>query len=162
MKVFSRIVAIVFVTGYGLFMSADSASAATRTWSGTTSTSWSVSTNWVEGSVPTSADDVIINTAATNQPILDLSGGAVTITSLSLGSSAVSTLTLSNGDTSTKKLVTTADVSIGGSGTLTHTANGATQVHSLFVEVGGNMTIAVGGKIDVTGKGFAGGALSQW
>jgi hypothetical protein len=47
-------------------------------------------------------------------------------------------------------------VTIGGNGTLTHTANGTTQAHKLFLEVGGNVTIVSGGKIDVNEKGYQG------
>ncbi|HEY1046760.1 MAG TPA: hypothetical protein VGF79_09995, partial [Bacteroidia bacterium] len=46
--------------------------AATRTWTGNTSTDWATSTNWSGNSVPTSSDDVVIsNGSASNQPELD-------------------------------------------------------------------------------------------
>ena len=35
---------------------------ATRTWSGTTSNDWNTTTNWVEGFIPTNADDVVFST----------------------------------------------------------------------------------------------------
>lgn len=150
---------IVFFLSAFLFlgMPFSSASAATCTWNGSASTSWATSANWTScnSTTPQSTDDVVINGSYTNAPTLDLSGGAITIHSLSLGSSASSTLTVSNGDTSTKKLSVTTNVTIGGSGVLTHTANGTTETHKLFLDIGGNLTIETGGQINVNGKGYA-------
>jgi hypothetical protein len=123
-------------------------------WDGSESSDWATADNWVGGVVPGQTDDVIIDVNNTNAPILDLAGGAVTIGSLTLGENETSLLTISNGDTDTKKLVITNDVTIGGNGMLTHTANNTTEAHKLYLEVGGNLSIASGGKIDVSGKGY--------
>jgi hypothetical protein len=129
--------------------------AAVVVWDGSESSDWATAANWVGGAVPGQADDVIIDGNYTNAPVLDLAGGAVTIGSLILGENNESLLTISNGDTDTKKLIITIDVTIGGNGTLTHTANSTTEAHKLFLEVGGNLTIASGGQIDVNEKGYA-------
>lgn len=132
------------------------ANAATITWDGSSSTDWATAANWVGDAVPTSTDDVVINGSYTNAPTLNLSAGAVTVNSLSVGSSATSVMTVSNGDIDTKKLIVTGDVTIGASGTLTHTANSSAETHRLSLQVGGNMTVALGGTIGLTGKGYAG------
>jgi hypothetical protein len=124
-------------------------------WDGSESSDWATAANWVGGVVPGQTDDVIIDGNYTNAPVLDLASGAVTIGSLTLGENNESLLTISNGDTDTKKLITTNDVTIGGNGTLTHTANSTTEQHKLFLEVGGDMTIKSGGVIDVNEKGYA-------
>jgi hypothetical protein len=58
---------------------------ATRTWIGTTSGDWSVTTNWVEGSVPANGDDVVFKNNA-----VDVSSGlaqsAVTVATLTIDS----------------------------------------------------------------------------
>ena len=130
----------------------------TCTWTGTTSTAWATATNWsgCNSTIPQTTDDVVINTAVANQPIVDLSAGSKTIKSLSIGSSLASTLTFSNGFTN--QLIITGNLTIGGSGTITHTANTTTATHAVRIQVNGNATIASGGKIDVSGRGLAGGA----
>jgi len=132
------------------------ANAATITWDGSSSTDWATAANWVGDAVPTSTDDVVINGSYTNAPILNLSAGAVTVNSLSVGSSATSVVTVSNGDIDTKKLIVTGDVTIGASGTLTHTANSSAETHRLSLQVGGNMTIVSGGSISINSKGYTG------
>ncbi|QQS59825.1 LamG domain-containing protein [Candidatus Peregrinibacteria bacterium] len=146
------IVALLF-----FFLPFSSASASSCTWNGTTSTDWATSTNWTNcnSTTPQSTDDVIINGSYTNPPTLNLSGGAITINSLSLGSSASSTLTVSNGDTSTKKLIITNNATIGANGTLTHTANGTSETHKLFLDIGGDFTLNSGGTINLNSKGYA-------
>jgi predicted RNA-binding protein with TRAM domain len=44
-------------------------------WTGTTSTDWAVSSNWNNGTVPTSSDDVYITSVPTNQPHVTLAPG---------------------------------------------------------------------------------------
>jgi hypothetical protein len=127
-----------------------------RIWDGSESSDWSNPLNWDIGVTPTATNDIVIDGNYTNAPVLDLAGGAVTIGSLILGENNESLLTISNGDTDTKKLIITIDVTIGGNGTLTHTANSTTEAHKLFLEVGGNLTIASGGQIDVNEKGYQG------
>ncbi|TNE70465.1 T9SS type A sorting domain-containing protein [bacterium] len=73
--------------------------AATRTWkSSVTSGNWNVASNWVEGSVPTLSDDVIISsnasiylTASTSVNSIEISGGSTVV--ISAGSSFTITTT---------------------------------------------------------------------
>jgi hypothetical protein len=128
-----------------------------KIWTGATSTDWGTAGNW-SGGVPGATDDVLIDGAPNGRhPTLDLSSSAVTIKSLTLGSSSASTLTFQNGNVTDRKLIVSSNVTIGASGTLTHLANGASETHRLFVEVAGDLTIAAGGKIDVTAKGYGAG-----
>jgi hypothetical protein len=128
-----------------------------KVWTGASSTDWGTAGNW-SGGVPGTTDDVLIDGAPNGRhPTLDLSSSAVTIKSLTLGSSSASTLTFQNGNVTDRKLIVSSNVTIGASGTLTHLANGASETHRLFVEVAGDLTIAAGGKIDVTAKGYGAG-----
>ncbi|HRY82591.1 MAG TPA: hypothetical protein P5232_02740, partial [Candidatus Moranbacteria bacterium] len=125
---------------------------------GAGSTAWTTAANWdsCNSTYPQTTDDVTINIATANQPILDLSGGNVTINSLSIGSSAASTLTLSNGFTN--ELIITNNLTVGGSGTITHTANTTSSTHAIRIQVGGDMSIASGGYVNANSKGLSGGA----
>ncbi|MDD2943085.1 MAG: SBBP repeat-containing protein [bacterium] len=124
----------------------------TATWNGAVSTDWGTATNWVEGVVPTACHVVSINGGA-RHPTINLAGGSVTVKDLNVGTSAASTLTFSN-SSETKKLIVGRDVVVGATGTLTHTANTSTQAHRLFLDVGRDMTITAGGKVDVSEKGY--------
>ena len=59
-----------------------SAYAGTVTWDGSASAVWTNGDNWIDGVAPATNDDVVIDGNYTNAPILNLSGGAVTINSL--------------------------------------------------------------------------------
>ena len=142
-------------------MFATRAEADTLQWTGATDTDWATVGNWTNvttgatDGTPLSTDDVVIDgTPNGRHPTLNLSGGAVTIASLSLGSTAVSTQTVANGDVDTKRLIVTGNVTIGAYGTLMHAANTTAEANRLRLDVGDSMTIANGGKIDVTGKGY--------
>jgi hypothetical protein len=129
-----------------------------KVWTGASSTDWGTAGNW-SGGVPVPADDVLIDGAPNGRhPTLDLSSSAVTIKSLTLGSSSASTQTVSFGNVTDKKLTVTGNVTIGAYGTLTHTANTTLETHRLFLDVGGDLTIAAGGKIDADVKGYAAGS----
>ncbi|HEY5536018.1 MAG TPA: hypothetical protein VIL99_13925, partial [Ignavibacteria bacterium] len=54
-----------------------------KTWSGTTNTSWTVSSNWVGGVVPASGDDILIPGGLTNYPVIS---GSVTVHNISINS----------------------------------------------------------------------------
>ncbi|MFN6377817.1 MAG: HYR domain-containing protein, partial [Flavobacteriales bacterium] len=58
----------------------------TYTWNGSTSTVWSVASNWTPAGVPTVVDNVILNINAGNLPVMD-------------GNNAIANLTLSNATT---------------------------------------------------------------
>jgi hypothetical protein len=130
-----------------------------KVWTGAASTDWGTAGNW-SGGVPGLTDDVFIVGAPNGRhPTLNLAGGPVTVKSLILGPRSASILTVDSGNMTDKKLTVSSNVTIGASGTLTHTANTTLETHRLFVEVGGDLTITAGGKIDVTAKGFGPG---QW
>jgi signal transduction histidine kinase len=127
------------------------------TWVGgdaTNPTDWWTADNWSRGRVPGSNDDAVIDGGA-SQPTLTMTG-PYTIHSLTIGQTRSSTLTVAGGSAS-NVLNLTANLTIGPSGTLTHSANTTTQVNSLVVSASGDLTVASGGKIDVSGKGYTAG-----
>ncbi len=67
-------------TSNGALIDSWPAEAALFTWTGATSTSWNVATNWSGGVVPTSVDDVEIPAAPTNQPVLNATSYAHNLT----------------------------------------------------------------------------------
>ncbi len=132
-------------------------------WKGV-NTEWANTNNWtnsvgqVPAQPPTALDDVFINVpTSSNHPTLNLSSSPVTIKSLTLGASLTSTLTVANGEVATRLLRVEGDVTIGASGVLTHLTNTVGEIHRLRLDVGGNLTIASGGQINVDYKGYAGG-----
>ncbi|MFC1461586.1 hypothetical protein ACFLQR_03600 [Verrucomicrobiota bacterium] len=132
--------------------------AATFTWDGSDSTDWATDGNWVNGTAPGSSDDVVIDgnysgVGYTNPPTLDVSGGSVTIKSLSLGANNTSVLTIAFGSP-TEKFIITNNCTIGTNGTLTHTTNYNAETHRIFMDVSNNFTIAQGGEINVKAKGY--------
>ena len=66
---------------------------ATGTWLGTTSTSWNTSTNWC-GGVPGSSTNVVVPSASTNQPHVDITTAASD--NLTINSGAVLTIDAAN------------------------------------------------------------------
>ncbi|MFZ4396777.1 MAG: glycine-rich domain-containing protein, partial [Kiritimatiellia bacterium] len=147
------------------------ASGQTVYWKGAVSTAWSDPANWTNGTNaapvkpgPGVSAVVDLRYSPTNLPFLDLANGSVTIASLVVsGGTSAATLTFVNGDVSTKRLVVTGDVTISTNGILTHAAEVSTaatvgsESNRLGLVVGGNLTIAAGGKIDVTGRGYSTG-----
>jgi len=97
--------AIMLVIGQSSF-------AGTVTWDGSASTVWTNGANWIGDAPPNTNDDVVIDGNYTNAPILNLSGGAVTINSLSLGENNFSKLTVSNCNSTATQLNITANCTI--------------------------------------------------
>ena len=135
-----------------------------RLWAGAVSANWADGGNWSGGAVPGAADDVIIE-GGKFQPVLDLTNGAVTIKSLTLGGkTAAAMLTFANGNVTDKILIVKGDVTVGTNGVLTHANETATgtavgdETHRLCLEIGGNLTIGAGGAIRVAGCGYGKGA----
>jgi len=83
---FSRRVAIAAcILTSGLTLAHGSrASAAFVTWSGATSSAWSVGSNWVGGNVPTSADTLFFNATASSFTPFNDSGAARTVASMNV------------------------------------------------------------------------------
>lgn len=142
-------------TTYGSAVSFTTANSGYATWLGGTSSSWSEGTNWSTSSPPDSNTEVVINGNGSNAPVLDLSGGTVSIKALSIGATSASTLTFSNGDASTKKLAVAADVGIGSFGTISHTASTTVgqPEHKINIEAT-NLYITDGGQINADYKGY--------
>jgi autotransporter-associated beta strand protein len=61
-----RIFAIFFAIAFSLSLNVNRAEAATRTWTGTTSTAWSVGSNWSGGTAPVTGDDLVFPNGASN------------------------------------------------------------------------------------------------
>ncbi|HRY82837.1 MAG TPA: DUF2341 domain-containing protein, partial [Candidatus Moranbacteria bacterium] len=157
--IYPKIILTTVIIFLAFVFSSEKVDAYSCSWkNGAGSTAWTTAANWdsCNSTYPQTTDDVTINIATANQPILDLSGGNVTINSLSIGSSAASTLTLSNGFTN--QLIITGNLTVGGSGTITHTANTTASTHAIRLSVGGDMSIANGGYVNANGKGLSGGA----
>ncbi|MEI6150039.1 MAG: glycoside hydrolase domain-containing protein, partial [bacterium] len=151
------------LTGFSGAWAAE-APAQVRTWTGAVSANWADAGNWSGGGAPGAADDVVI-VGGKSQPVLDLTNGAVTIKSLTIGSkTAAATLTFTNGNVTDKILIVTGDVTVGTNGVLTHANETATgtavgdETQRLGLEIGGNLTIGAGGAIRVAGCGYAKGA----
>jgi hypothetical protein len=62
----TKIFVSIFVFGILFFLNSYDAEAATRTWTGTTNTLWSVASNWSEGFAPVTGDDLIFPSGASN------------------------------------------------------------------------------------------------
>ncbi len=146
---------------YNLTISAGAGN--TRHWDGSDSTDWHDANNWQENLVPDACSTVeldgnIDDLATYYEPTLDVSGGTEDIANLNIGlnnsaSADPTTLIVSYAD-ETHKLYISHDVHIGGQGILTHSRNSTTQQHTLNLNIGGDLTIDSGGRIDVTGKGI--------
>ncbi|MBI3162007.1 MAG: autotransporter-associated beta strand repeat-containing protein, partial [Chloroflexi bacterium] len=102
--------------------------AAACTWTGTTSTSWNVSTNWSCGAVPVAADTVTIPDV-TNDPIVNAAG--VTVAGMTIDVNGVLTI----GNNATGRTVTITG-NLVNSGTIQPGVTNAT--HTL--NIGGNFT----------------------
>ncbi len=103
------IIACLFFIGFGLH--------AQTSWKGTTSTSWSVATNWTNG-VPTATVDAIIgdnNFTGTNQPATNVAGQCKSLT-IGGGTKATTLIVKRN-------LTIYGNVTINSNGTINHTAS---------------------------------------
>ena len=64
-------------------------------WDGSSSTDWSTTANWNDGSTPTSAATILIPADAANMPVIDGSNGEVTLGGISMDTNA--SLTIEDG-----------------------------------------------------------------
>lgn len=153
-----------------LFFLPQTIQAATVTWVGTSGT-WETASKWSSGSVPTSTDDVIIN-SSTSVTVTLSSGQLASFNTLTIGGgSSTSTLILvgnigtggsinidSNGrltQSSTVAQTITGTLTILNGGTLTHATNTTAQARILDFTAQ-NIDLQSGGSIDVSEKGYAG------
>lgn len=81
----------------GMIVFSNITNAAVRTWTGTVSTSWNNSANWLEGQIPGINDEVVFDIAVPNKDcLLDVSA---TINKLTINNLYGSQLTLPSGNT---------------------------------------------------------------
>jgi hypothetical protein len=151
---------LAVMAGLALGLAASMAAADTVVWTGAASTNWQASGNWTNSSggaaIPAAGDDVIIN-GGPRHPTLSVASGATNIASLSIGANNASTLTVANADADARKLIVDGNVSVGAAGGLTHADNATSEVHRLNMQVGGNLTVAGGGRVTGYRKGFDAG-----
>ena len=94
-----------------LFVSAISQSySATRSWRGYTSTAWATASNWKEGAVPTSTDDVVFDSAAINQPSIT-TGFPFSLNSITVSVDSI-VMSMSSGATATDSISLTASTGL--------------------------------------------------
>ncbi len=119
--------------------------AETKVWTGTGV--WSNSANWAPAGMPAAGDDAVIRTGTV------LFDSPASIHSLIISNGA--TLTFTNWDS---VLTVTSDMVIRASGTVTLPVafNDLKTSNNVYITCQ-NFTIEAGGKIDATGKGYAGG-----
>ena len=144
-------------------------SAAVVTWDGEgANLQWHTASNWSNNAVPTSLDDVTIDTGAV--VLAPTTGAPLSFNSLTLGGSAATTLristTIASGGALTVKNLSTLEqattnqlqlgsVTVEPGGKLTHTANSSAFVYSINLAVTGNFDLQTGATIDGTGRGYA-------
>jgi len=146
------VLTVSLLCGFGLF-------AETYTWVGASDGDWEVAENWDPNTgYPSAADD----TATIPNP--EASSTAVTITvntpfkiaALSVGGTAGMsgkvTLCFKTGLATNE---VSGDVSVGSGGVLTHFGPNDTITQRLALKVGGAMTVAAGGSVDVRKKGYS-------
>jgi hypothetical protein len=128
---------------------------------------WNSATNWSNNTVPTSTDEVVIDTAVTVTTNADIS-----FNSLTIGGTAAATLQLSNDITSgaditiadsgtleqknTNTQTITGTLLVQNGGTLTHSDNSTTQAYEVDFSAA-TITVDTGGSINVDYLGFDGG-----
>lgn len=126
------------------------AAASTVTYTGPSGGAWETASNWSGGVVPTSTDDVVIDTGV----VVGINRGT-TVNSLTLGVSAggvTSTLDF-NYDASSSPLTTIGNLVLYGSSTITQTAGSTSTVLSrINLDVGGSAVIS--GSINANYDGY--------
>jgi fibronectin-binding autotransporter adhesin len=140
-----------------------SASASAQVWKGTTSTDWTVGSNWSTGTAPSGTGTVTINTNSPNPAVLGVSGAASsTIGNLQMGMAAgTSALTIQNGSTLSSTVATGSNFVGGANGanaTMTVTGPGTSWSTAAGIIVGGatsatgTLNIANGASVSAGGN----------
>jgi hypothetical protein len=120
-----------------------------KAWVGANST-WTDDANWSPTGLPGSTNVVLIDGSAASTPRLT---APTTLLGLTVaGVSGPATLTVDM-PFAGGELTVVGDADIGADATLTHTAGNET--YRVALNVGSNLTVAAGGSIDVTARGFA-------
>lgn len=92
---------------------APSASAATKTWNGGT-TSWGVAGNWTASGIPVAADDVVFTGASPSGFGVDLGAANRSVTSLTFDSTATSSYVINLGDGTSLPFANVRTLNVGG------------------------------------------------
>src|SRR5215831_1365167 len=138
-----RGVITIFAGMLMMFVCTSLGMAATRTWTGSTSTSWTTASNWQSGLTPTSSDDVVIPGALSRYPVITT---IETVTTITVNSGA--TLTVNGGTVyCTGTLTDNGSVNLS-SGTIHMGAPGVDPWYSISIGAGGSFTQS-GGTVDV-------------
>jgi len=121
-----------------------------KLWVGT-STSWTTAGNWSPAGVPGITNHVLIDgtVAVMAQVSAATSIAGLTLAGLYGPASLSVDMPFAGGF-----LTATGHVDIGANSLVTHAANGSTEVYRLALAAGGDLTIAAGGVLDVSGRGF--------
>lgn len=81
-----------------LFLGSTAALAQAPDWTGTVSTDWFDANNWDEGAVPTSNDNIEINTIAPNPTVIDSTGAASRFTYIAFSDDSTGMVTVTGSD----------------------------------------------------------------
>jgi len=140
MRTISIIISITLLTLSG------SAVLAQKTWTGATSTAWNTATNWSPSGVPSPTDDVIIPSAAANQPVVS---GTITPVCKNLTINAGASLAIT-ATTSNNALLTAS-----GNATI----NGALSIGGVIGKTGKLVVVNVTWGSAASMSGFLGGSM---
>ncbi|WFU13314.1 autotransporter outer membrane beta-barrel domain-containing protein (plasmid) [Rhizobium sp. CB3090] len=141
------------------------APAGAQVWKGTTSTDWTVGSNWSTGTAPNGTGTVTINTNSPNPAVLGVSGAASsTIGNLQMGTTTgTSVLTIQNGSMLSSSVTTgTNYIGQAGNGTVTVTGAGSSWSSSAQTRIGfnngstGTLNIANGASVSLGTLNFGG------
>ena len=113
-------------------------------WTGATSQTWTVASNWDLNSTPGPLDTVVIDTNSANQPVLTTT---TTIYALYIATSGVYSSTM----TTAASLTVSSGVIVGAKGAITHPANSSAQVYVSSITAN-YMTIS--GTVTAAGMGY--------
>ena len=135
----------------------------TRVWTGATSGDWHTPTNWDPEGVPTADDDIVL--AAPEEGSYTVTASqAIEVHSLTVGSDTAGTDCLATFESKTNSVHRIGgNLVVKSGGKLTHTAlpasakTPADECYKLNLQVGGSVTVAAEGTIDVTSRGYASG-----
>jgi len=136
----------------------------TRTWRGTTDSNWGTSTNWLEGAVPTAADDVVFDATSPACTVNASNRACLTINFTNY----INTITMTFGINVSGNITLGSGMGVGGAGFLafnnvsaTYTSNGFTWPNEFrFISSGTSKTYTLAsncsfsGAVNNVGSGF--------
>lgn len=125
---------------------------ATRTFRGTLDSNWGLLGNWLEGAVPTSADDVIFDASS---PACTVNASARVCKTINF-TGYTNTITMTFGITVSGSITLVSAMTIAGTGSLTINATGTitsnTKVFPNDFIINGNITVTLADNFTVTGS----------